>query len=66
MKHKPGLFAPILDRLPRRLQWTAHNLVAHPAGEIIYVLTGHTRFGNWLHDATLPSDYGDAPVDWGG
>jgi len=45
----------LIDRLPPRLQWTAHNLVAHPLGELVYIFTGHQRFGNWLHDATLPT-----------
>jgi len=43
MEQKTGFFAPLLDRLPRRLQWTAHNLVARPIGEVIYVLTGRLR-----------------------
>lgn len=33
--------------------WPAHNLVAHPASELLHWL-GLGRLGNRLHDATLP------------
>lgn len=55
------LITSLIDRLPRRLQWAPHNLIAHPIGEVWYLLTGSSRFGNWIHDLTLPTDHGDAP-----
>lgn len=33
--------------------WAAHNLVAHPVSELCFWLR-IPRFGNWLHDATVP------------
>jgi hypothetical protein len=45
-----------IDRLPERIRWTPHNLLAHPADELLYLLTGRqTRIGGWLHDATVPT-----------
>ena len=45
--------------------WTVHNLIAHPVGEIIYLSTRVSKkligrgqrlydFQNWLHDVTIP------------
>ena len=34
--------------------WTFHNLVAHPASELVYLLTRSERWSGWVHDATLP------------
>lgn len=44
----------ILARLPRRFQWTLHNLIAHPASEVLFQF-GFERAGNWIHDATVPA-----------
>jgi hypothetical protein len=43
----------LLARLPTRFQWTLHNLVAHPLGELLYQL-GLGDLGDRLHDATIP------------
>jgi hypothetical protein len=43
-----------LGKLPIRFQWTLHNLVAHPVGEILYQL-GFENLNNRLHDATIPT-----------
>lgn len=32
--------------------WTLHNLIGHPASEVMYLL-GFKNF-NWVHDKTLP------------
>lgn len=44
------------DRCVR--SWPMHNLVAHPAGELLHWLGviwgGGDELGNRLHDATLP------------
>lgn len=37
-----------------RTKWSIHNLVAHPIGEICYLITGREQFGNWIHDLTIP------------
>ena len=37
-----------------RCQWTLHNVVAHPLGELLY-LVGFERAGNWIHDVTIPT-----------
>lgn len=44
---------PLFARLPRRLRWTAHNLIAHPVSEILY-LFGFEDAGNRIHDWTIP------------
>ena len=44
----------IVDRLPERFRWAPHNLLAHPASELLFQL-GYEELGNRLHDATLPS-----------
>jgi hypothetical protein len=44
----------VLGKLPERFQWTLHNLVAHPASEILYQV-GFEDLGNRLHDATVPT-----------
>tara|TARA_Y100001973_G_C5015380_1_gene240459 strand:- start:219 stop:440 length:222 start_codon:yes stop_codon:yes gene_type:complete len=54
-----------LALLPEPLQWSLHNLIAHPVGEIVYLsyiatnrLLGRGerlyRFQNWLHEITIP------------
>lgn len=47
-----------LGRLPIRWRWTLHNLVGHPASELLYQL-GARSLGNAVHDATLPDPIGD-------
>jgi hypothetical protein len=44
---------PLFARLPVRLQWTAHNLIAHPLSEILFQ-AGLVSLGDWLHDWTIP------------
>ena len=41
---------------PARMRWTLHNLVAHPVGEVHFLLTGRRGFGDWFHDITLPPE----------
>ncbi len=47
-----------LGRLPIRWRWTLHNVVGHPASELLYQL-GARSLGHWVHDATLPDPIGD-------
>ena len=42
-----------LARLPDRLRWAPHNLLAHPLSELLYQAGLH-RAGDWVHDATVP------------
>ena len=42
-----------LARLPKRFQWTAHNLVAHPISEVAYQC-GFENMSNYVHDRTVP------------
>lgn len=44
----------ILSMLPRRFRWTLHNIIAHPASEILFQL-GFEHAGNWIHDVTVPT-----------
>lgn len=38
---------------PAAFWWAVHNLIAHPVSEILHWV-GLDRWGNWLHDATIP------------
>lgn len=51
----PGgrVLSRLLGRLPVRFRWTVHNLIAHPASEVLYQC-GMEEAGNRLHDATAP------------
>ena len=49
MNHLPKL----LGFLPKRIQWTLHNVVAHPLSEILFQV-GKGDLGNRIHDATIP------------
>jgi hypothetical protein len=42
-----------LGRLPERLRWPLHNLVAHPVSEALWQV-GLRRLSDRLHDATVP------------
>jgi len=44
----------LLARLPTKLQWTLHNLVAHPLSEVLFLLGAPERVYNWVHDVTIP------------
>ena len=39
--------------LPKRFQWTIHNLVAHPLSEVLFQF-GYEDLGNRVHDETVP------------
>ena len=43
----------LVSALPKRFQWTVHNMVAHPLSEICFQL-GLKGLGDRVHDATLP------------
>ena len=45
---------PLLAKLPERFRWTLHNLIAHPASEVLFQL-GFENAGNKLHDWTIPA-----------
>ena len=45
----------LLGKLPRKYQWTVHNLLAHPLSEFLH-LVGLTTASNICHDITVPSD----------
>ena len=47
----------ILAKLPARFQWTIHNMVAHPLSEVLFIVGCPERWGNWIHDVTVP-DHG--------
>ena len=38
--------------------WMVHNLIAHPIGQVLYMLGWVVPrmqvWGDWLHDATIP------------
>jgi len=43
----------LLARLPNRLQWTMHNLLAHPLSEVLWQLGFHNA-SDYIHDITIP------------
>ena len=45
----------IIDRLPKRFQWTIHNLIAHPLMEVLYQI-GLEELSSKVHDTTMPSN----------
>jgi hypothetical protein len=47
----------LLARLPKRFQWTVHNLIGHPAQEVLWQM-GLVKLSAWAHDATVPFNVG--------
>jgi hypothetical protein len=43
----------LFGKLPPRFAWTFHNVVAHPASELLYQL-GYERLSVRVHDLTVP------------
>ena len=43
-----------LARLPARIRWTLHNLVAHPLSEVLYQL-GARALSDAVQDQTVPA-----------
>ena len=45
-------------KVKNELMWATHNVVAHPVSEICYwigfIIPPIRRFGNWIHDLTIP------------
>ncbi len=46
----------IINALPKKYQWTIHNLIAHPLMEIIY-LSGRESLSQKIHDCTIPESH---------
>ncbi len=44
----------IINKLPKRFQWSIHNLVAHPLMEITFQLGLH-ELSEKIHDSTAPT-----------
>lgn len=43
----------IIGRLPKRFQYTVHNMIAHPLSEVLYQL-GLVKLSEVVHDRTCP------------
>lgn len=43
----------ILKRVPKRFQWTIHNLVGHPLSEVLFQL-GFKELSERVHDESAP------------
>ncbi len=52
----------IINKLPKRFQWTIHNMIAHPIMEILYQL-GLDEMSTKIHDCTVPNDQNDNDED---
>lgn len=44
-----------INKLPRRFQWTIHNVIAHPLMELFYQL-GFEDLSSKIHDMTVPNE----------
>jgi len=44
----------LLSKLPAHFQWSLHNLIAHPLSEVLHLVGCPERWGNWVHDITVP------------
>ena len=63
-QHIGGHVKKILAALPTRFRWTLHNVVGHPAAEVLKQV-GLVRAADWIHDGTAP-EAPSAPEDDGG
>ena len=45
----------LINKLPRRFQFTIHNMIAHPLLEVFYQL-GLSDLATWIHEETCPDD----------
>jgi len=46
----------IINALPKKYQWTIHNLIAHPLMEIAFLL-GRESLSQKIHDSTIPKEH---------
>ena len=44
----------LLNLLPKRFQWTVHNVIAHPLSEVLFQV-GLRRWSEAVHDGTVPA-----------
>lgn len=51
----------VLQKLPKRFQWTLHNVVGHPVSEVLYQL-GFEKLSAKVHDHTAPFNEAVSPV----
>ena len=47
-------FPVLLNLLPKRFQWTVHNVIAHPLSEVLFQVGLH-RWSEAVHDGTVPA-----------
>jgi len=45
----------LINKLPKRFQWTIHNMIGHPLMEIVYQL-GFSDLSTSIHIATSPEE----------
>ena len=45
----------LISKLPKRFQWTIHNVIAHPLMEILYQM-GFKELSSKIHDSTTPKE----------
>ena len=43
----------LIAKLPKKFQWSIHNIFAHPLCEIC-ILLGLNSLGDKIHDSTIP------------
>ena len=49
----PLPFPVLLNLLPKRFQWTVHNVIAHPLSEVLCQV-GLRKMSDKVHDITVP------------
>lgn len=52
----------IINKLPKRFQWTVHNVIAHPIMEVLYQF-GFDQLSSKVHDFTIPDQQDDDQND---
>ena len=43
----------LIAKLPKKYQWSIHNIIAHPISEVFHIL-GLETLSKQVHDKTLP------------
>ena len=44
-----------ISKLPKKYQWSIHNIIAHPVSEVFHLL-GLDLLSQKVHDMTLPEE----------
>ncbi len=45
----------LIAKLPKKYQWSIHNIIAHPISEVFHIF-GFDTLSQKVHDITLPPE----------